>query len=105
MSSTRRSFGLAASILLLAVACAGPAATPSPAPTTAPTAVPTAAPTTRPLTSVKLQLQWVTQSQFAGYFAAVDQGFYTDEGLDVSILQGAVDIVPQTVVASGSAEF
>ena len=57
------------------------------------------------LTPVKLQLQWVTQSQFAGYFAAVDQGFYADEGLDVSILEGAVDIVPQTVVASGQAEF
>jgi NitT/TauT family transport system substrate-binding protein len=52
-----------------------------------------------------LQLQWVTQSQFAGYFAAVDQGFYADEGLDVTILEGAVDIVPQQVVASGQAEF
>jgi NitT/TauT family transport system substrate-binding protein len=54
---------------------------------------------------VRLQLQWVTQAQFAGYFAAVDQGFYAEEGLDVTILQGAVDIVPQTVVASGNAEF
>jgi NitT/TauT family transport system substrate-binding protein len=54
---------------------------------------------------MKLQLQWVTQSQFAGYYAAVDQGFYTDEGLDVTILEGAVDIVPQQVVASGQAEF
>ena len=52
-----------------------------------------------------MQLQWVTQSQFAGYFAAVDQGFYEDEGLDVTILEGAVDIVPQQVVASGQAEF
>ena len=59
----------------------------------------------RRLTPVRLQLQWVTQSQFAGYFAAVDQGFYADEGLDVEILQGAVDIVPQTVVAAGNAEF
>lgn len=57
------------------------------------------------LTPVSLQLQWVTQSQFAGYFAAVDQGFYEDEGLDVTILEGAVDIVPQQVVASGQAEF
>ena len=56
-------------------------------------------------TSVKLQLQWVTQSQFAGYFAALDQGFYEDVGLDVMILEGAVDIVPQQVVASGQAEF
>jgi NitT/TauT family transport system substrate-binding protein len=57
------------------------------------------------MTTVRLQLQWVTQAQFAGYFAAVDQGFYANEGLNVQILQGAVDIVPQTVVASGSAEF
>lgn len=57
------------------------------------------------LVPIKLQLQWVTQAQFAGYFAAVDKGFYEDEGLDVTILQGAVDIVPQQVVASGQAEF
>ncbi|HSM02626.1 MAG TPA: ABC transporter substrate-binding protein [Acidimicrobiia bacterium] len=57
------------------------------------------------LTPVSLQLQWVTQSQFAGYYAAIDQGFYEDEGLDVTILEGAVDIVPQQVVASGQAEF
>lgn len=57
------------------------------------------------LIPIKLQLQWVTQSQFAGYFAAVDKGFYKDEGLDVTILQGAVEIVPQQVLASGQAEF
>ncbi len=57
------------------------------------------------LTPVSLQLQWVTQSQFAGYFAAVDQGFYAEQCLDVTILEGAVDIVPQQVVASGQAEF
>ena len=67
----------------------------------------TAAPevTTGELIPVRLQLQWVTQAQFAGYFAAIEQGFYTDEGLDVTILEGAVDIVPQQVVASGGAEF
>ena len=56
-------------------------------------------------TSIKLQLQWVAQSQFAGYFAARDLGFYEEEGLDVTILEGAVEIVPQQVVASGGAEF
>jgi NitT/TauT family transport system substrate-binding protein len=56
-------------------------------------------------TEVRLQLQWVTQSQFAGYFAAADQGYYEEEGLDVEILEGAVDIVPQQVLASGGAEF
>jgi NitT/TauT family transport system substrate-binding protein len=54
---------------------------------------------------VKLQLQWVTQAQFAGYFAALDQGIYKKYGLDVEILEGAVDIVPQTVLAQGNADF
>ncbi len=54
---------------------------------------------------VRLQLQWFTQSQFAGYYAAVDQGFYAEEGLDVEILQGGVDIVPPQVLAAGGAEF
>ena len=57
------------------------------------------------LTKVKLQLQWFTQAQFAGYFAAVDQGFYKEQGLDVSIIEGGVDIVPQTVLAQGQADF
>jgi len=61
--------------------------------------------TKAPLTKVRLQLQWVPQAQFAGYYAAVDQGFYAAEGLDVQILPGAVDIVPATVVAGGNAEF
>jgi NitT/TauT family transport system substrate-binding protein len=60
---------------------------------------------TAELTPVRLQLQWVTQSQFAGYYAALAQGFYAEEGLDLTILEGAVEIVPQQVVASGEAEF
>jgi len=61
--------------------------------------------TTGVLIPIALQLQWVTQAQFAGYFAAIEQGFYNDAGLDVTILEGAVDIVPQQVVASGGADF
>lgn len=57
------------------------------------------------LTPVNLQLQWFTQAQFAGYYAAVDQGFYNDVGLDVTILEGGVDIVPATVLDSGAADF
>ncbi len=57
------------------------------------------------LTKVRLQLQWFPQAQFAGYYAALDQGYYKAEGLDVSILPGGVDIVPATVVAGGNAEF
>src|SRR3954471_16855233 len=54
---------------------------------------------------VTLQLQWVAQGQFAGYYAAVDQGYYKDAGLDVTIKEGGVDIVPQTVLAQGQADY
>ncbi|CAN5501056.1 ABC transporter substrate-binding protein [soil metagenome] len=54
---------------------------------------------------IKLQLQWFTQAQFAGYYAALDQGFYEDMGLDVEIVEGGTDIVPQTVLADGDADF
>jgi NitT/TauT family transport system substrate-binding protein len=57
------------------------------------------------LTPIKLQLQWFYQSQFAGYIAAVDQGFYKKQGLDVQLLEGGVDIVPQTVLAQGKADY
>ncbi|HMI71891.1 MAG TPA: ABC transporter substrate-binding protein [Solirubrobacteraceae bacterium] len=57
------------------------------------------------LTTVKLQLQWFTQAQFAGYFAAVDQGYYKDAGLNVQILEGGTDIVPQTQLAQGHADY
>lgn len=57
------------------------------------------------LTSVKLQLQWVAQGQFAGYYAAVDQGYYEDEGLDVEIVQGGPDIVPQDALANGDVDY
>jgi NitT/TauT family transport system substrate-binding protein len=54
---------------------------------------------------VRLQLQWFAQSQFAGYYVALDNGFYEEQCLEVEILEGAVEIVPQTVLASGGAEF
>jgi NitT/TauT family transport system substrate-binding protein len=54
---------------------------------------------------VRVQLQWFAQSQFAGYFVALDNGFYEDECLNVEILEGGVDIVPQQVLATGGAEF
>jgi NitT/TauT family transport system substrate-binding protein len=93
------------SILLLAallVACAPPVAAPTGEQAAAPTEASAEAGEMIP---VRLQLQWVTQSQFAGYYAALDQGYYQEEGLDVTILEGAVEIVPQQVVAAGEAEF
>jgi NitT/TauT family transport system substrate-binding protein len=57
------------------------------------------------LTPVKLQLQWYAQAQFAGYYAAVAEGYYKDEGLDVSIAEGSADIVPIDVLTSGDVDY
>ncbi len=53
---------------------------------------------------VTLQLQWVTQAQFAGYYVALDKGFYEEEGLDVTVLAGGPDIAPPQVLAGGGAD-
>jgi NitT/TauT family transport system substrate-binding protein len=53
---------------------------------------------------VTLQLKWVTQSQFAGYYVALDQGFYEDEDLNVTVLAGGPDIAPTQVIAGGGAD-
>ncbi|WP_244444816.1 ABC transporter substrate-binding protein [Paenibacillus camerounensis] len=72
----------------------------SASPETAATAEPAAEPVT-----VKLQLKWVPQAQFAGYFLAQDKGYYAEEGLKVEILPGGPDIVPEQQVAGGSADI
>jgi len=53
---------------------------------------------------VTLQLKWVTQAQFAGYFVAKDKGFYKEEGLDVTIKPGGPDVAPPQVIAGGGAD-
>ncbi|MEO0485966.1 MAG: ABC transporter substrate-binding protein [Pseudomonadota bacterium] len=53
---------------------------------------------------VKLQLQWVTQAQFAGYYVALDNGYYEEADLDVTILPGGPDIAPPQVLAGGGAD-
>ncbi|MEI4486841.1 ABC transporter substrate-binding protein [Frigidibacter sp. MR17.14] len=54
--------------------------------------------------TVTLQLKWVTQAQFAGYYVAEEQGFYDEEGLDVTIKPGGPDIGPSQVLAGGGAD-
>ncbi len=54
--------------------------------------------------SVKLQLKWVTQAQFAGYYVAQAKGYYKDAGLDVTIMPGGPDINPEQVLAGGGAD-
>lgn len=53
---------------------------------------------------VTLQLQWVTQAQFAGYYVALENGYYSDMDLDVTIKPGAPDISPPQVLAGGGAD-
>ncbi len=53
---------------------------------------------------VTLQLKWVTQAQFAGYYVAKDKGFYKDAGLDVTINPGGPDVAPPQIIAGGSAD-
>ena len=53
---------------------------------------------------VTLQLKWVTQAQFAGYYVALEKGFYDEEGLDVTVLPGGPDIAPPQVLAGGGAD-
>ncbi|MGV1755775.1 nitrate ABC transporter substrate-binding protein [Rhizobium sp. AC27/96] len=53
---------------------------------------------------VTLQLKWVAQGQFGGYFVAKDKGFYKEEGLDVDIKPGGPDIAPEQVIAGGGAD-
>jgi len=57
------------------------------------------------LTKVTLQLKWVTQAQFAGYYEAAALGYYKQAGLDVNIKVGGPDIIPEQVVAGGQAQF
>jgi NitT/TauT family transport system substrate-binding protein len=54
--------------------------------------------------SVTLQLKWVTQAQFAGYYVAKDKGLYEEAGLDVTINPGGPDIAPPQVIAGGGAD-
>lgn len=57
------------------------------------------------LKPVTLQLQWVTQAQFAGYYVALDKGWYKDEGIDLTIIPGGPDQSPVDLVAAGTRDF
>ena len=60
----------------------------------------------KPLTSVKLQLQWLPQAQFAGYYVAQEQGYFEEEGFDdVEIVPSGGDIVPQDALVAGDVDF
>jgi NitT/TauT family transport system substrate-binding protein len=63
------------------------------------------APTPPPVEPVSLQLHWVTQAQFAGYYVALDKGWYREEGIDLTIHPGGPDLAPVDLVASGMHTF
>ncbi|MBM3717293.1 MAG: ABC transporter substrate-binding protein [Actinobacteria bacterium] len=59
-----------------------------------------------PLTEISLQLQWLPQAQFAGYYVALDQGYFEEEGFDsVEVLPSGGDIVPQDALVAGDVDF
>ncbi len=59
-----------------------------------------------PITSLKVQLQWLPQAQFAGYYVALDQGYFEEEGFDeVELIPSGGDIVPQDALAAGDVDF
>ena len=65
----------------------------------------TRSPQSQKLTHVTFQLKWVTQAQFAGYYAALAKGYYKQAGLDVSLKIGGPTITPETVVVGGGADL
>ncbi|MCB1206587.1 MAG: ABC transporter substrate-binding protein [Verrucomicrobiae bacterium] len=62
-------------------------------------------PTSCEAETVTVQLKWHHQFQFAGYYAAQKQGFFTDEGLEVNLIEGGVDRPPLETVLSGRADL
>lgn len=64
-----------------------------------------AEPTPPPLSPVTLQLQWVTQAQFAGYYVALEKGWYAEEGIDLTIIPGGPDQSPVDLVVSETRDF
>ncbi len=62
-------------------------------------------PATKTLKPVSLQLQWVTQAQFAGYYVALDKGWYREAGIDLTIKPGGPDLIPVDLVVAGASDF
>ncbi len=95
--NTKRGLTVASVTAVMALALAACAA---------PTTAPDASGDFEPITSIKLQLQWLPQAQFAGYYVALDQGYFEEEGFDsVEIVPSGGDIVPQDALVAGDVDF
>ena len=99
MKTRHKLLGVGAVVLPLVGAAGSAAATTEPPSSEAPASDFAA------VDEVSLQLQWFIQAQFSGYFAADFEGIYEKYCLDVSIIEGGLDIVPQQVLADGGADF
>ena len=99
MKTRHKLLGVGAVVLPLVGAAGSAAATTEPPSSEAPASDCAA------VDEVSLQLQWFIQAQFSGYFAADFEGIYEKYCLDVSIIEGGLDIVPQQVLADGGADF
>ena len=99
MQSIRKLSALSAGALFLAAACSPGAASTAPSAAPASQATTSQAPASAApaMVKIRVQLQWVPQAQFAGELAAAALGYYKDAGLDVTILPGGPDVVPQQV--------
>jgi NitT/TauT family transport system substrate-binding protein len=100
MRNSRRFLGLAASASFVFAACSSGGASTAPSAAASEAAPSEAAPSAAPSQAaapdaVRLQLQWAPQAQFAGYFAAVEQGYYEANGIKLTIVPGGPDVVPQ----------
>ncbi len=91
MNRSHRFLAVAGAAMLTLAACTSS----SPSASVEPTG--STAESTAPLTHVRLQLQWFPQAQFAGYYAAVEMGYFAEQGLDVEIIPGSAEIAPQVV--------
>ena len=56
-------------------------------------------------TPMTMQAAWINDAEFAGYFLAMDQGYYTDEGLDLTYLSGGPDVIPESTIIAGRADL
>lgn len=99
-SSTRRGLAVASAGVVTALALAGCSGSAAPDTSDGGSA------DFEPLTEISLQLQWLPQAQFAGYYVALDQGYFEEEGFDsVDILPSGGDIVPQDALVAGDVDF
>lgn len=56
-------------------------------------------------TPLTMQAAWINDAEFAGYFLAMDQGYYTDEGLELTYLSGGPDVIPESTIIAGRADL